>query len=71
MESLYFLIPLSVVVCILGVGLFFWAVKSGQYDDLDAEGERLLFDDEFDIHRPAKTRPEDTVAEESQDTDDT
>lgn len=51
MESLYFLIPLSMLVCLGGVILFFWAVKSGQYDDLDAESERLLFDDEYDIHK--------------------
>jgi len=44
MESLYFLIPLSMVVVALGIWLFFWAVNSGQYDDLDGEAERILFD---------------------------
>lgn len=44
MESLYFLIPLSMVVVGLGVWLFFWAVNNGQYDDLDGEAERILFD---------------------------
>lgn len=45
MESLYFLIPLSLVVVALGVAIFFWAVNSGQYDDLDGDAERILFDD--------------------------
>ena len=45
MESLYFLIPLSIVVLALGIGIFFWAVNNGQYDDLDGEAERILFDD--------------------------
>lgn len=45
MESLYFLIPLSIVVVALGICLFFWAVKNGQYDDLDGEAERILFDE--------------------------
>jgi len=45
MESLYFLIPLSMVVVALGIWLFFWAVNSGQYDDLDGEAERILFDE--------------------------
>lgn len=45
MESLYFLIPLSMIVVALGVRLFFWAVNSGQYDDLDGEAERILFDE--------------------------
>ena len=67
MQSLYFLIPLSLLVCIGGVVLFFWAVKSGQYDDLDAEGERLLFDDEFDIHKqPDAENTEQPGAEDSE-----
>ena len=45
MESLYLLIPLSIAVIGLGVLIFFWAVNSGQYDDLDGEAERILFDD--------------------------
>ena len=46
MESLYLLIPLSLIILALAVGIFFWAVKSGQYDDIDREGERILFDEE-------------------------
>lgn len=46
MESLYLLIPLSIIVIVGAVALFFWAVNSGQYDDLDSEGERILFDDD-------------------------
>ncbi len=49
MESLYFLIPLSMVVVALGIWLFFWAVNNGQYDDLDGEAERILFD-ELDVN---------------------
>jgi len=45
MESLYFLIPLSFIVVALGIWLFFWAVNNGQYDDLDGEAERILFDE--------------------------
>lgn len=48
MESLYFLIPLSIVVIAVAVAIFFWAVKSGQYDDVDREGERILFDDDIE-----------------------
>jgi len=46
MQSLYFLIPLSLVVIAGAVWLLFWAVKNGQYDDLDSEAERILFEDE-------------------------
>jgi len=46
MESLFFLIPLSILLLLGGVGLYFWAVKNGQYDDLEREGENILFDEE-------------------------
>ncbi len=45
MESLFILIPLAVVIVTIAVGVFFWAVKSGQYDDLNTEGQRILFDE--------------------------
>ena len=49
MASLYLLIPVSLIFCALAIAIFFWAVNSGQYDDLDGEGERLLFcDDELE-----------------------
>ena len=47
MASLYLLIPISIVLLLAGVGVYFWAVKNGQYDDLDREGERLLFDEDM------------------------
>jgi cbb3-type cytochrome oxidase maturation protein len=44
MESLYLLIPLSIVL-VLGIGaLLAWSVMSGQFEDLDAEGRRILDD---------------------------
>lgn len=45
MESLYLLIPLSLLL-VLGIGgLLAWSVLGGQFDDLDAEGRRILADD--------------------------
>lgn len=46
MESLYFLVPIALLFLVLAVRFLFWAVNSGQYDDLDTEGHRILFDDE-------------------------
>lgn len=57
-ESLYFLIPLSLLFLIVAVALFFWAVNSGQYEDIDREGERILFDDEL-RDPPAEKPPTD------------
>ena len=56
MESLYFLIPLSFIVVALGIWLFFWAVNNGQYDDLDGEAERILFDEPDSDIKTDKTR---------------
>ena len=44
MESLYLLIPLSVVLAFV-IGAFFWrAVDTGQFDDLDQPAIRILAD---------------------------
>ena len=45
MESLYILIPLSVVLVLLILGVFGWAVHRGQFDDIEAEGQRILTDE--------------------------
>ncbi|MFC4486796.1 cbb3-type cytochrome oxidase assembly protein CcoS [Tepidiphilus baoligensis] len=45
MESLYILIPLSVVlVFVIGL-VFWWSVRSGQFDDLQGPAYRVLFED--------------------------
>jgi len=46
MDSLYLLIPLSVLLVLLIGGILVWAVMSGQFEDLDEAGERILRDDE-------------------------
>ncbi len=46
MASIYWLIPLTLVILSLAIYIFFWAVKDGQYDDLDAEASKILFDDD-------------------------
>ena len=45
MESLYILIPIAIVFVCVAIAIFFWAVKTGQFEDLDAEGKRILFDE--------------------------
>lgn len=42
MESLYLLLPLSVLLVLALIGVFGWAVQSGQFDDLEREGLRVL-----------------------------
>ncbi len=45
MESLYVLIPLSAALVLVIIAVFGWAVHKGQFDDLEAEGERILTED--------------------------
>lgn len=42
MDILYLLIPLSTALILAIVAIFGWAVYSGQFDDLEREGQRLL-----------------------------
>ncbi|MCT8177085.1 MULTISPECIES: cbb3-type cytochrome oxidase assembly protein CcoS [Variovorax] len=42
MEILFLLIPLSVVLVLAILGGLWWAIERGQFDDVDAEGERIL-----------------------------
>jgi len=51
MAALYILIPVAVVLVALAIWVFFWAVDSGQYDDLDGPAHSILFDDEDPKHR--------------------
>ncbi|MBI5463156.1 MAG: cbb3-type cytochrome oxidase assembly protein CcoS [Gammaproteobacteria bacterium] len=46
MDILYLLIPLAVVIMIVAVAAFMWAVKSGQYEDLEGPAHRILMDDD-------------------------
>mgnify|MGYP000090567742 CR=1 FL=1 len=46
MDSLYLLIPVALVFVAVAVKLLLWAIDSGQYDDLDKEGWRILADEE-------------------------
>lgn len=54
MAALYILIPVAVVLVALAIWVFFWAVDSGQFDDLDGPAHSILFDDE--PQRPAEDK---------------
>lgn len=46
MESVYLLIPVSVVIVFLIAFLFWKSVRGGQFDDLEGPGFRILMDDD-------------------------
>lgn len=46
MDVIYGLIPLMLVLGLIGVVIFIWSVKSGQYDDLEGDANRILMDED-------------------------
>lgn len=55
MNILLALIPISLVLLLVAVGAFVWAVRRGQYDDLDTPPLDILLDDD----RPREDAPAD------------
>lgn len=56
MEILYLLIPISLLLVAVIVIILFWAVRSGQFEDLEGPAHQILMDDD-EISRPAAQRP--------------
>ena len=45
-STLFFLLGLTIVFVALAAAGILWAIKSGQYDDLDGPAQRILMDDD-------------------------
>ena len=66
MESLYLLIPLSIVLAFaIGVA-FWWFVHTGQFDDLEGPAYRILMDDDSVTHQDATEERADPAQEKMQ-----
>jgi cbb3-type cytochrome oxidase maturation protein len=52
-ETIFVLLPLALLIATIAVGSFIWAVRTGQFDDLETPAVRILFDDE-EPRRPAR-----------------
>jgi cbb3-type cytochrome oxidase maturation protein len=46
MEIIYLLIPLSVILVGLIIWIFLWAIRSGQFDDLEGPAHSIIMDDD-------------------------
>ena len=66
MPALYVMIPAALLIVAVAIYIFFWAVDSGQYDDLDSPAHSILFDDQDPQHtaavEEAKNAPADPAA---------
>ncbi len=52
MSIIYVLIPIALIFVMIGLAIFFWAVRSKQFDDLDKEGFSILFDEKNTEQKP-------------------
>ena len=58
MTILYLLIPVTLVMGTVGLGAFFWSLRSSQYDDLAGDAERILHDhDDAPLPAQKELRP--------------
>lgn len=58
MSVIYVLIPIAILFVIIGIAVFFWAVRSKQFEDLDKEGFSILYDDDQPKSKPQATKHE-------------
>jgi cbb3-type cytochrome oxidase maturation protein len=56
MTVLLYLIPAALGLGLIGMLAFLWALRSGQFDDLDGAAQRVLFDDADAEARAASSR---------------
>ena len=64
MNIIYVLIPIAMIFVTIAVIVFFWAVKSNQYDDLDREGVNILFDEDVQPSNPMKKTQKESEKQE-------
>nr|WP_314875715.1 cbb3-type cytochrome oxidase assembly protein CcoS [uncultured Pseudomonas sp.] len=64
MPALYIMIPAALLIVGVAIYIFFWAVDSGQYDDLDSPAHSILFDDQDPGHQAAVKHDDSKPADE-------
>lgn len=56
MSIIYVLIPLAIIIILVAIGIFFWAVKSDQFNDLERQGYNILFDEDGKQAKPGDVK---------------
>ena len=60
MDVIYGLIPGMIILGLIGLAVFFWAARTGQFDDLEGDANRIIMDEDLP---PAKTDQEPPVGD--------
>lgn len=53
MSDFFYLIPISIVLGLIGLLVFLWTMRNGQYEDMDGAAERILYEED----RPRPDHP--------------
>lgn len=68
MDVIYGLIPSMIIIGIILVVILFWAIKSGQFDDLEGDASRILMDEDLTLEKKQeKDSSENKTEENNQD----
>lgn len=65
METIFVLLPLALLIAAIAVGFFIWAVRTGQFDDLETPAVRMLFDDPPSRRPPVDPTKDDASARQA------
>ena len=62
MSVVYIALPVAILLALAGVIAFIWATRSGQMDELETPGQRILFDDDqIRSNETSKNKPDDPL----------
>ena len=61
MTILALLVPVSLCMGAVGLAAFFWSLRAGQYEDLDGDGQRMLFDEDAPLPSRSDELPKETT----------
>ena len=61
MDILFLLIPIALGFLVIALAVFFWAIRNGQYDDMESQGLKVVMDDKQQ-ERSKETKQESTTS---------
>ena len=64
MQSLYLIIPIALLFCVVAVTAWLWANNSGQYDDLNREAQRIFEENDTENTKPTSSAAEIKIDEQ-------
>lgn len=70
MEIIHVLVPAAVLLVTLAIGIFWWAVRNGQFDDLERQGMNVLLDEDDGRKKNKKKNQENDEQSSARDGDD-